>query len=98
MTFSRDHKKQNRIAAGCLFSAAALPFYGSPRSVASLQYVFAKTLYSCHLLVLHLFAKFAVVVRKPNRSLKLTIAAKAGGLPQARNCSFNSKHLKSFIN
>ena len=39
------------------------------------------------------FAKPAVGMRKPTRYLRLTSAAKAGGLPQAGRCGFNIKYL-----
>ena len=42
-------------------------------------------------------AKHDVCMMEPNRYLRLMLAAKAGGLPQAGSCSFNSKYLL-FIN
>ena len=38
-------------------------------------------------------AKHDVCMMEPNRYLRLMLAAKAGGLPQAGSCSFNSKYL-----
>ncbi len=38
-------------------------------------------------------ARHDVCMMEPNRYLRLMLAAKAGGLPQAGSCSFNSKYL-----
>ena len=45
-------------------------------------------------------AQHDVCMTRPKRYLRLTLAAKAGGLPQAGSCSFNNKYLliNFFIN
>ena len=87
MTSSRNYRKQNHIAAGCLNGSAVLSFIGSPRSVASSQYnkpTGPYTIYLFKSFVSQSFANPDVVVAKPHY-LRLTSAAS--------RCGFNIKYL-----
>ena len=68
----------------------------SPRFAVLPQYIeptesFSNCLFKS--LVFQQVAKHDVCMMEPNRYLRLMLAAKAGGLPQAGSCSFNSKYL-----
>ncbi|MCQ2320566.1 MAG: hypothetical protein MJZ91_04455 [Bacteroidales bacterium] len=79
------------------FSYMALCRMGdSPRFATLPQYTNLTEPYTYYLLTPFLsqqVAKHDVCMMEPNRYLRLMLAAKAGGLPQAGSCSFNSKYL-----
>ena len=68
----------------------------SPRLATLPQYTEPTGPYTYHLpepFLSQPFAKHDVCMRRPNRYLRLMLAAKAGGPPPAGSCSLNSKYL-----
>ena len=89
MTSVHKHLKQFSFTAFCRMG-------DSPRFAVLPQYTEPTESFSNRLsksLVSQPFARHEVCMRKPNRYLRLTLAAKAGGSPQAGSCSLNSKYL-----
>ena len=93
MTSNHTQLKQFSFTAFCRMG-------DSPRFAVLPQYTSHTEPYTYYLCLPSLsqpIAKHDVCMMEPNRYLRLIFAAKAGGLPQAGSCSFNSKYLL-FIN
>ena len=89
MTSVHKHLKQFSFTAFCRMG-------DSPRFAVLPQYTESTESFSNSLsksLVSQQIAQHDVCMRRPKRYLRLTLAAKEGGLPQAGSCSLNSKYL-----